>query len=729
MKRLPRVLIGGFSVLLASSLTAAPPSYRVEWLDTGQFAEPSDALPDGGFMGLAYISDNGRHVVATVQEPADLSGDPRHVGRLDLETGTAELIAEFNGRELFPLGINNEGAVVLSAELAAGANARDLFYWSPVTGPTGFGGGGFPTINGSDGEATGKLLNNFGEVLVQLANEDYVLWNWGTDSRTPIINDSAELPGSFDAVSLNDFGQVVGTVFGTPDPNEPRREDSRAFVWDAVSGMRILNDPGLMTPDLGPFSTYGRRVHASGINSAGNIVGAIRAEDGLFKGATWESETAAPELLSCAGPNVDLGSSLPSCGIWWVGSNESSIVGGQSSDESILGLYVWDETGEPYLLRNVVEGGVRCRVTSIADNGTLAGGCDGGAALLVPLDGSPQLTVASPLDGDQVEAGETLVSGTATDDGAVARVTVDDIDAELAPTGNPDDASEVSFSVPLVLPPGNHLIEIVATDDRGNTTTEQLSVVAVSADGEPPQISGLTVDPNPAAVGAVVALSADIDDLETGNSIIVGADYMIDGGEPMAMAPSDGIFDSSMETAVAQLAGFPTPGVYEICVIAEDAAGNVSAPDCTFLAVYHPTSGFVTGGGWIESPPGACIAQPEATGNANFGFVARYRRGVSIPSGNTEFQLHQPGLNFHSSSYDWLVVTGEDRIAQFKGAGTLNGAVAPDGNPYRFMLWAEDAKPDTFRIRIWWENSGTEVVIYDNGGTPLHGGSIVVHGK
>ncbi len=105
-----------------------------------------------------------------------------------------------------------------------------------------------------------------------------------------------------------------------------------------------------------------------------------------------------------------------------------------------------------------------------------------------------------------------------------------------------------------------------------------------------------------------------------------------------------------------------------------------------------------------------------------------------MPTGSTEFQFKAAGLNFHSSSYDWLIVTGND-YARFKGSGTLNGALAPNGAEYRFMLWAGDGSgpggEDTFRIRIWWEEpDGTEHDVYDNGADqPIGGGNIVVHKK
>jgi hypothetical protein len=46
------------------------------------------------------------------------------------------------------------------------------------------------------------------------------------------------------------------------------------------------------------------------------------------------------------------------------------------------------------------------------------------------------------------------------------------------------------------------------------------------------------------------------------------------------------------------------------------------------------------------------------------------------------------------------------------------------------MIWAGDGTPDTFRIKIWWEDNGTEVVVYDNGAAQaIGGGSIVIHTK
>jgi hypothetical protein len=185
---------------------------------------------------------------------------------------------------------------------------------------------------------------------------------------------------------------------------------------------------------------------------------------------------------------------------------------------------------------------------------------------------------------------------------------------------------------------------------------------------------------------------------------------------------------------------FTTPGVYSITLTVTDPA-NVSA-SCTFvtegaelapayIVIYDPAGGFVTGGGWIDSPVGAYAPNPTLSGKANFGFVSKYQKGATIPTGETEFQFKVGNLNFHSTVYEWLVVSGP--LAQYKGSGQINGA----GN-YGFLLTATDGQVsggggvDKFRIKIW-DRSNADQVVYDNvvGGADgsaqaIGGGSIVV---
>lgn len=163
---------------------------------------------------------------------------------------------------------------------------------------------------------------------------------------------------------------------------------------------------------------------------------------------------------------------------------------------------------------------------------------------------------------------------------------------------------------------------------------------------------------------------------------------------------------------------FADPGVYEISLSVADAAGHQSAVDTTaptelgeapaIVVVYDPTAGFVTGAGLIYSPQGAYVEHPSASGYALFGFLSRYKRGASVPTGFTRFVFLTGGMDFESTSFEWMVILGSR--AQYRGYGVVNG-----NRQCRFILTAIDGrtlpdKKDRLRLKIW-DESG---VIYDN---------------
>jgi putative Ig domain-containing protein/PKD domain-containing protein len=283
---------------------------------------------------------------------------------------------------------------------------------------------------------------------------------------------------------------------------------------------------------------------------------------------------------------------------------------------------------------------------------------------------------------------------------------------------------------PSVTPSDGYTFKVRATDN-GTPALYGETSVTITVNNVTPVLAALSGPINPTAVGSSVSVSASFTDIGTKDTHTGIIDWG-DGTTSAAIVESNGSGTASGSHA------YSSANVYTIkLTVTDDDAGSSNQSMYQYAVIYDPSAGFVTGGGWIDSPLGAYRADPSLTGKANFGFVAKYQKGKSVPEGNTEFQFKAGNLNFKSTLYEWLVISGIK--GQYKGYGTINGA----GN-YRFVLTIEDGDlkpaggPDKFRIRIWGDGSdlGGSGLVYDNqyldtalgdATTVLGGGSLVIH--
>ena len=245
-------------------------------------------------------------------------------------------------------------------------------------------------------------------------------------------------------------------------------------------------------------------------------------------------------------------------------------------------------------------------------------------------------------------------------------------------------------------------------------------------------INGISIDASassaPVPTGSAALLSATVSSVVPGNLSGIPVVFTLNNG-------NGGITTYNTATNNSGLATFSVSGLAVEVYKVDAVAGSGCATATAYLAVYDPNGGFVTGGGWINSPI-TDLKFMKVAGKANFGFVSKYKKGSNVPDGNTEFQFQEGNLNFSSSAYDpgSLVIAGSQAI--YKGSGTIKGFPGT----YNFMVSAVDGGVsggdgyDKFRIKIW----NSDGVVYDNNkglvdnGTPgdvtkLGGGSIVIH--
>lgn len=260
----------------------------------------------------------------------------------------------------------------------------------------------------------------------------------------------------------------------------------------------------------------------------------------------------------------------------------------------------------------------------------------------------------------------------------------------------------------------------LSADDGSGAVTDTTTLRVGNAD---PVVGAVSVPADPTPVGEPVSASTSRTDEGSNDTHTCEVDW----GDGTAGAGTVASGSCWAEHA------YTVAGVDLITVTVTDDDGGSDRQTSSYVVVYDPDGGFVTGGGWIDSPAGAYTADPTLSGKANFGFVSKYKKGATVPDGQTQFQFHAAGMNLHSTSYDWLVISGPK--AQYKGSATINGT-----GEYGFLLTVNDGQQaggggiDRFRIKVW--DKATSEIVYDNqlsdgddaaATDAIESGSIVVH--
>lgn len=271
--------------------------------------------------------------------------------------------------------------------------------------------------------------------------------------------------------------------------------------------------------------------------------------------------------------------------------------------------------------------------------------------------------------------------------------------------------------------PGAYPITATLTDASpaklGNyTVTYQSGTLTVTVNA-PPVLGAITAPTAPVQLGGSITASATFTDVDPSASR--NYPVSIDWGDGTASYTNQLANPGSISSAHTYAAA----GVYTVAISVADKVNTAPVSQIfQYVVVYDPNGGFVTGGGWINSPAGAYVRDPSLSGKATFGFVSKYQKGANAPTGNTQFQFREGSFDFKSTTYQWLVISGSR--AQFKGTGTVNGA-----GDYGFLLTATDGQPDQFRIKI--TDRVTGQLVYDNmmGASdtdPLAGASTILGG-
>lgn len=165
-----------------------------------------------------------------------------------------------------------------------------------------------------------------------------------------------------------------------------------------------------------------------------------------------------------------------------------------------------------------------------------------------------------------------------------------------AQNGAFDTSSEIVTEVINIegLSIGTHKVYIHGKDALNNwgdfQSADLLVTAGSSSDTTGPEISNLTIAPNPTTGALSAAISASLSDAATGGALIVAAEYFIDtqgtNGSGITLNPQDGFYDSAIESINGTVnVGDLNIGTHKIYVHGKDALNNWGSFQSVDIAV------------------------------------------------------------------------------------------------------------------------------------------------
>ena len=181
--------------------------------------------------------------------------------------------------------------------------------------------------------------------------------------------------------------------------------------------------------------------------------------------------------------------------------------------------------------------------------------------------------------------------------------------ASCTATGSDPEDVPISFSWDLdgdgTFETPGQTITVEVTDVGSLSATSQ---VTVSVNNGAPSIGAITAPFDPVPLGTEIAVSADFSDLgvlDTHTALFAWGDGTSSAGT---------IVEAGGSGSASATHTYASPGVYTVTLTVTDDDDGSDESLFQFVVIFDPEGGFATGGGWINSPLGAYIADPTLKG-------------------------------------------------------------------------------------------------------------------